>query len=79
MISIRQAVVFSVTVVFFSLEAIMHYSIGKSSERRGGVGRIKLHFPSFADFRKILLVVIIFAALASATSAAIEGFFLEDE
>ena len=75
----REIISSIVVFVFFSLEAFIHYSIGKSSERRGGHGRIKFILPGWRDAMKILLVVLIFSLLTFATNLAIDNIFLKEE
>ncbi|HIE72294.1 MAG TPA: hypothetical protein EYP98_20175 [Planctomycetes bacterium] len=59
------------------MEALIHYSLGKSSERRGGHGRIRLLLPGLRDGAKLLLIVLIFALLAFVTNLGIDKLFLE--
>lgn len=70
-VTARDFVNFGVITVFFTLEAIIHYSIGKSSGKTG-TGWIHVSFPPPLDLIKILLVVLIFAALSSVATALIE-------
>ena len=67
----KNLVNFCVITVFFTFEAFVHYSIGKASERHGR-GRIRFILPSWGDAGKIILVVIIFAALSSAATVAVD-------
>lgn len=72
MIDTKHIVNISVITVFFTFEAFIHYSIGKSSEKHGR-GRIRLILPSFRDAVKIIIVVLIFAALSGVVTAAIDN------
>jgi hypothetical protein len=69
----KDGVVFGITSAFFILEAMIHYSIGKSSQIHGGAGKIRVFLPGLRDFLKIILVVIIFSALSMVTIAAVDN------
>ncbi len=57
-----------VITIFFTLEAFIHYSIGKT-------GRISLVVPPKKEVFKVVIVVIFFAALSS----LISYMFIKDE
>jgi len=74
-----QGLNFFVTSVFFILEALIHYSIGKSSEVHGSKARVHFFFPSLRDLFKIVIVVLIFSALSSLTISGLENWQNQSE
>ena len=59
---------FAVTTLFFTLEALLHYNIGKT-------GKLGLsHFPPAKEALEIVGVVMIFAALSAATAILIQKY-----
>lgn len=57
-----------VTFILFSLEAILHYNIGRNT-----VGNFRLYMPDLQDSIKIFGVVALFSMLSSVTTKYIEG------
>mgnify|MGYP001555409750 CR=1 FL=1 len=50
-------IVFYSTLTVFSLEAILHYNIGKNGDREKG----KFYFPNSEEFIKLIGVVVVFS------------------
>lgn len=63
-------VIFLTVCFFFTLEAILHYSIGKT-------GNFSLVFPPFKDFIKIVTVVVVFSFLSTVVQNMIVNYFEE--
>ena len=59
-----------VITVFFTFEALIHYSIGKTNETEG----FKIYLPSLMDAVKIVLVVMLFAGMSTMTTAGLEKY-----
>jgi len=60
---------FVTTVMFFYIEALIHYNIGKH-------GYLKFTFPKLKENLLILLVIIIFSCLSSMASYCVINYLL---
>lgn len=60
---------FATTVMFFYIEALIHYNIGKH-------GSLKITFPKFKENLLIFLVIVIFSCLSSMASYCIINYLL---
>lgn len=67
-ISKRDVITFFVVVFFFTIEALTHYSIGKT-------GRFTIVMPSAKDFLKIILVVVLVSLTSTIVSKLIDSYF----
>lgn len=54
----------SVTFIFFFVEALLHYNIGKN-------GEVGFHFPTNGELTRIVVIVAIFSILSASTVAMI--------
>ena len=62
----KQVIVFLSTFIMFSIEAILHYNIGKN-------GMTSLVIPSLVDFVKLAVVVGVFSLLSTILSSFIQN------
>jgi|TARA_R110002074_G_scaffold112908_2_gene241348 tetrahydromethanopterin S-methyltransferase subunit D len=59
-----------ITIIFFTIEAILHYNIGKT-------GNISFfHFPKMKEALKILFTIVIFATASTLVTHYIETLFI---
>ena len=59
-----------ITIIFFTIEAILHYNIGKT-------GTISFfHFPTMKEALKILFTIVIFATASTLVTHYIETLFI---
>ena len=56
---------FSVTCIFFYIEALLHYNIGKT-------GKLSFNIPPLQDNFKIISIISLFAAVVSAVTYLLE-------
>ena len=62
----------TVTIIFFCIEAILHYNIGKT-------GNItSFHFPTMKDSLKLISTITIFAIASTLTANYIETLLVSD-
>lgn len=66
----RDIVTFIVVTFFFTMEAMLHYAIGKT-------GRYTLVIPTLKDFIKIVSVVITVALVSTIVTRLIDSYFEE--
>ena len=66
----RDIVTFLVVTFFFTLEAMLHYAIGKT-------GRYTLVVPTIKDFLKIVSVVLTVALVSTVVTRVIDSYFEE--
>lgn len=67
-VSKRDVITFLVVVFFFTIEALTHYSIGKT-------GRFTIVMPSVKDFMKIICVVVLVSLTSTIVSKIIDSYF----
>lgn len=67
-VSKRDVITFLVVVFFFTIEALTHYSIGKT-------GRFTIVMPSAKDFMKIICVVVLVSLTSTIVSKIIDSYF----